>query len=65
VIHRTRRRAAAIDAAVASRSLRPDQRRAFDHGGRRRWVIEGRAETGKSYSLAAVRDAYEQPRRRI
>ena len=53
---------AAIGAAVASRSLRPDQRQAFDHavdaGGLK--IIEGRAGTGKSYSLAAIRDAHEQ-----
>jgi Ti-type conjugative transfer relaxase TraA len=59
--------AAAIDAAVASRSLRPDQRRAFDHavaaGGLK--IIEGRAGTGKSYSLAAIRDAHEQAGRHV
>jgi Ti-type conjugative transfer relaxase TraA len=52
--------ASAVDVAVASRSLRPDQRLAFDHavaaGGLK--IIEGRAGTGKSYSLAAVRDAH-------
>lgn len=59
--------AAAIDAAVASRSLRPDQRLAFDHtvaaGGLK--IIEGRAGTGKSYSLAAIRDAHEQTGRHV
>jgi Ti-type conjugative transfer relaxase TraA len=59
--------AAAIDAAVASRSLRPDQRLAFDHavaaGGLK--IIEGRAGTGKSYSLAAIRDAHEQAGRHV
>lgn len=59
--------AAAIDAAVASRSLRPDQRRAFDHavagGGLK--IIEGRAGTGKSYSLAAIREAHEQAGRHV
>ena len=59
--------AAAINAAVASRSLRPDQRRAFDHavaaGGLK--IIEGRAGTGKSYSLAAIRDAHEQAGRHV
>ena len=58
---------AAIGAAVASRSLRPDQRQAFDHavdaGGLK--IIEGRAGTGKSYSLAAIRDAHEQAARRV
>ena len=50
--------AAAIEAAVASRTLRPDQRQAFDHavaaGGLK--IIEGRAGTGKSYVLQAIRD---------
>ena len=59
--------AAAIDAAVASRSLRPDQRLAFDHavaaGGLK--IIEGRAGTGKSYSLAAIRDAHALDGRRV
>ncbi len=59
--------AAAINAAVVSRSLRPDQRRAFDHavaaGGLK--IIEGRAGTGKSYSLAAIRDAHEQAGRHV
>ncbi|HME24406.1 MAG TPA: AAA family ATPase [Acetobacteraceae bacterium] len=59
--------AAAIDAAVASRSLRPDQRKAFDHavaaGGLK--IIEGRAGTGKSYSLTAIRDAHALVGRRV
>jgi Ti-type conjugative transfer relaxase TraA len=59
--------AAVIDAAVVSRSLRPDQRLAFDHavaaGGLK--IIEGRAGTGKSYSLAAIRDAHEQAGRHV
>jgi Ti-type conjugative transfer relaxase TraA len=59
--------AAAIDAAISSRSLRPDQRLAFDHavaaGGLK--IIEGRAGTGKSYSLAAVREAHEQAGRHV
>ena len=42
-------------------SLRPDQARAFTYavseGGVK--VIEGRAGTGKSYTLGAIRDAYE------
>ena len=53
----------AINAAVASRDLRADQRQAFDHavaaGGLK--LIEGRAGTGKSYALQAVRAAYEAP----
>ena len=56
----------AVTAAVvlAERRLRPDQRRAFDHavaaGGLK--LIEGRAGTGKSYTLAAIRDAHAQDR---
>ena len=49
------------DAALASRTLRDDQRAAFEHavagGGLK--LIEGRAGTGKSYTLAAVRAAHE------
>ena len=49
------------DAALASRTLREDQRAAFEHavadGGLK--LIEGRAGTGKSYTLAAVRVAHE------
>ena len=49
------------DAALASRTLRDDQRAAFEHvvegGGLK--LIEGRAGTGKSYTLAAVREAHE------
>ena len=48
------------DAALASRALRDDQRAAFAHavaaGGLK--LIEGRAGTGKSYTLAAVREAH-------
>ena len=47
--------------ALAARSLRPDQRAAFEHavaaGGLK--LIEGRAGTGKSFTLAAVREAHE------
>ena len=47
--------------ALASRSLREDQLAAFEHavegGGLK--LIEGRAGTGKSYTLAAVREAHE------
>ena len=46
---------------LASRSLREDQLAAFEHavegGGLK--LIEGRAGTGKSYTLAAVREAHE------
>ena len=49
------------DAALATRTLRDDQRAAFEHavagGGLK--LIEGRAGTGKSYTLAAVRAAHE------
>ena len=47
--------------------MRPDQRLAFDHavaaGGLK--IIEGRAGTGKSYVLQAIRDAHEQAGRRV
>jgi len=55
------------EAAVASRTLRDDQRVAFEHavsrGGLK--LIEGRAGTGKSYTLAAVRDAHERAGYRV
>ena len=55
------------DAALASRTLREDQRTAFEHavgeGGLK--LIEGRAGTGKSYTLAAVREAHEAAGYRI
>ena len=56
-------------AALGLRSsrLRPDQRAAFDHaisaGGLK--LIEGRAGTGKSFTLAAIRDAHERQGRRV
>jgi len=50
------------EAALEGRTLRDDQRAAFEHavsaGGLK--IIEGRAGTGKSYTLAAVRDAHER-----
>jgi len=59
--------AAGIAAATAARSLRPDQRAAFDHataaGGLA--IVEGRAGTGKSYTLAAIRDAHTADGRRV
>jgi Ti-type conjugative transfer relaxase TraA len=49
------------ETALASRTLRNDQRVAFEHavaaGGLK--IIEGRAGTGKSYTLAAVRCAHQ------
>jgi Ti-type conjugative transfer relaxase TraA len=59
--------AAAVNTAVASRLLRGDQRQAFDHavaaGGLK--IIEGRAGTGKSYVLQAVREAHERAGRHV
>ena len=53
-------RASARDAGSSGRTLRPDQQAAFDHataqGGLK--IIEGRAGTGKSFTLQAVRDAH-------
>jgi Ti-type conjugative transfer relaxase TraA len=53
-------RASAVEAACAGRTLRADQRAALDHaagaGGLK--ILEGRAGTGKSYTLAAVRAAH-------
>jgi len=55
------------EAALASRSLRDDQRAAFEHavgaGGLK--LVEGRAGTGKSYTLAAVREAHERTGHRV
>ena len=49
------------ETALQSRTLREDQRAAFRHavsaGGLK--LVEGRAGTGKSYTLAAVREAHE------
>jgi Ti-type conjugative transfer relaxase TraA len=49
------------EVGLASRTLREDQRVAFEHavgaGGLK--LVEGRAGTGKSYTLAAVREAHE------
>jgi Ti-type conjugative transfer relaxase TraA len=48
-------------AALEDRSLRADQQAAFDHatgaGGLK--IVEGRAGTGKSYTLGAIREAHE------
>jgi Ti-type conjugative transfer relaxase TraA len=65
-------RVKAVDRATVSRiagerHLRADQRTAFEHatGHEQLAIIEGRAGTGKSYTLAAVREAYEQSGRRV
>ncbi|WP_174513387.1 AAA family ATPase [Methylocella tundrae] len=53
--------AGAAAAALQARTLRADQRAAFDHAiaaGSLK-IIEGRAGTGKSYTLQAVRAAHE------
>ncbi|SEF14902.1 Ti-type conjugative transfer relaxase TraA [Rhizobiales bacterium GAS191] len=52
---------AARQAAPSSAALRPDQRAAFEHatGGGGLKIIEGRAGTGKSFALGAIRDAHE------
>jgi Ti-type conjugative transfer relaxase TraA len=49
-------------AAMEARTLRPDQAEAFEHATRAGHLklIEGRAGTGKSYTLAAIREAYER-----
>ena len=55
------------EAALATRTLRDDQRTAFEHavsaGGLK--LVEGRAGTGKSYTLAAVREAHERAGHRV
>ncbi len=55
------------EAALEERTLRDDQRAAFEHavsdGGLK--LVEGRAGTGKSYTLAAVRDAHERAGYRV
>ena len=57
----------AVRGALAARELRPDQRAAFEHavadGGLK--IIEGRAGTGKSFTLQAVRDAFERSGRDV
>jgi len=54
-------------AAIEARTLRPDQAEAFAYAtaaGHLK-LIEGRAGTGKSYTLAAIRDAYERDGKRV
>jgi Ti-type conjugative transfer relaxase TraA len=53
--------------AAEQRTLRPDQAAAFSHaiGAGHLKLIEGRAGTGKSYTLAAVRDAHERDGKRV
>jgi len=55
------------EAVLEGRTLRDDQRAAFEHavaaGGLK--LVEGRAGTGKSYTLAAVRDAHERAGYRV
>jgi len=53
--------------ALVGRALRPDQLAAFEHaiGPGRLKLIEGRAGTGKSYTLRAIRDAHAADRRRV
>jgi Ti-type conjugative transfer relaxase TraA len=65
-------RGSAISAEITEtvreeRQLRPDQRAAFDHatGADRLALIAGRAGTGKSYTLAAIHDAYARDGRRV
>jgi Ti-type conjugative transfer relaxase TraA len=55
------------EAALAERALRPDQQAAFAHaaGAGRLKLIEGRAGTGKSFTLAAIRDAHARDGRRV
>jgi Ti-type conjugative transfer relaxase TraA len=51
---------AVADGVKAERTLRPDQDAAFAHAidGSHLKLIEGRAGTGKSYTLAAIHDAH-------
>lgn len=58
---------AAMRAAVASRTLRADQKEALVHasGAGNLKLIEGRAGTGKSYTLSAIRDACQHGGRKV
>jgi Ti-type conjugative transfer relaxase TraA len=53
--------------ALAGKSLREDQRAAFDHatGESGLKIIQGRAGTGKSFTLAAIRDAHQAQGRSV
>jgi Ti-type conjugative transfer relaxase TraA len=53
--------------AQAGRTLRPDQETAFAHatGAGNLKLIEGRAGTGKSFTLAAIRDAHAADGKRV
>jgi Ti-type conjugative transfer relaxase TraA len=55
------------DTVRNERQLRPDQRDAFDHAtaADRLALIAGRAGTGKSYTLAAIHDAYARDGRQV
>jgi ATP-dependent exoDNAse (exonuclease V) alpha subunit len=52
---------------MTRRPLRPDQTAAFTHatGAGHLKLIEGRAGTGKSYTLAAIRDAHAADGKRV
>lgn len=65
--HRPRVSEAAARLALMGRVLRPDQQAAFDHAmtGTGLALIEGRAGTGKSFTLAAIRDAHARDGRRV
>jgi Ti-type conjugative transfer relaxase TraA len=53
--------------AQAGRTLRPDQETAFAHatGAGNLKLVEGRAGTGKSFTLAAIRDAHAADGKRV
>jgi Ti-type conjugative transfer relaxase TraA len=59
--------ARSAQAATTRRQLRPDQAAAFTHatGAGHLKLVEGRAGTGKSYTLAAIRDAHTADGKRV
>ena len=65
--HRPHVSEAAARLALAWRTLRADQQAAFDHAiaGTGLALIEGRAGTGKSFTLAVIRDAHARDGRRV